>query len=81
MAIWKEGGFSGWYAELGDGLNLSVFHNRSELDPDRPYEVRVFGYHTTRAATREEAQQAAEEIARRVLSQALAALDAIQEGR
>lgn len=70
-----------WYAELGDGLDLSVFYNPRKLDPDRPYEVQVFRYHTTRAATREEAQQAAERIAREVLLQALAALDAKEDGK
>ena len=71
-----------WYAELGDGLNLGVFYNPRKPDPDRrPYEVRVFGYHTTRAATRDEAQQVAERIAREVLSQALSALDAKDNGK
>lgn len=82
MAIWKEGEYMSWYAELGDGLNLGVFYNPRKPDPDRrPYEVRVFRYHTTRAATREEAQQVAERIAREVLLQALAALDETREGR
>ena len=82
MAIWKEGEYMSWYAELGDGLNLGVFYNPRKPNPDqRPYEVRVFRYHTTRAATREEAQQAAEMIAREVLLQALAALDAKDDGK
>lgn len=79
MAIWKEGEFMSWYADLGDGLNLSVFRNTRKLDP--AYEVQVFRYHTARAATREEAQQTAERIARKVLLQALAALDAKEDGK
>ena len=79
MAIWKEGNFLGsWYAELSDGLNLKVFYN--PIDPDRLYQARVFDYHTLWAATLEEAKQAAERIAREILSQALAALDEIREG-
>ena len=81
MAIWKEGRYSSWYAELGNGLTLSVSYNPRKLDPDRPYEARVFGYYATRAATREEAQRAAEEIAREALSQALATLDTKDDER
>lgn len=76
MAIWTEGRYASWSADLGHGHRLHVHLGLTRTEGDNPYVASAMDLRLKhRFATLEEAKAAAERAARQILTRALAALD------